>query len=165
MCNFHMNRRLFMTGIAIAPLFLSGCFEDNKTGPVDIKWDRDAGTLCNMLISDARFVAEVRGGAKRKVYKFDDIGCAINWLNDQPWAGDDATEIWVADIASTRSKVIWLNARDARFVHGEMTPMNYGYAAFSKTENPTSIDFVKLTQAILADTPNHICKVPPGGTS
>jgi len=165
MCKLHLTRRQSLTLIAAVPLFLSGCFEDGKTGPVDINWDRDSCTLCNMLISDPRFAAQVRGGPKRKVFKFDDIGCAINWLNEQPWAGETETEIWVADQSSTRQNVIWLKARDARYLSGELSPMNYGFAAYANSSDPDSIDFVKLTQNILADSPNHICKVPHRSTS
>ena len=82
-----------MAGFAL--LTLSACIGGEKSGPEDIHWDRDVCELCKMLISDPKFAAEVRGGEKRKLYKFDDIGCAVNWLNDQPWAGDAETEIWV----------------------------------------------------------------------
>lgn len=142
-------------------LTMTACFGGEDTGPEDIHWDRDVGELCKMLISDPSFAAEVRGGEKRKLYKFDDIGCAINWLNEQSWAGDEATEIWVADGASTRENLIWLNARDARYVKGRFSPMNYGYTAHAANAGKDgSIDFVALTRAILANTANHICKTP-----
>lgn len=159
MCTCLTRRRMvgLLSGLAALPL--TGCFEGDQTGPEDIYWDRDAGTLCNMLISDARFVAEVRGGPKRKLFKFDDIGCAVNWLNDETWAAEAETEIWVADMSSTRETVIWLKARDAHYLHGEMTPMNYGYGAYAAAK-PGSIDFVELTSRILADVPNHICISP-----
>ena len=141
---------------------LSACWGDDKSGPEDIVWDRDACALCRMFISDARFVAEVRGGPKNKLTKFDDVGCAINWLNDQEWAGDETAEIWVAGQGSSREKVIWLKARDAFYIKAELTPMNYGYSAIAAATSgeQTGIDFVAMTTAILADVPNHICKIP-----
>lgn len=147
----------------VAALFmLTACWGEQKTGPEDIHWDRDTCELCNMFISEPRFAAEVRGGEKNKIYKFDDIGCALHWLNDQHWAGDSATEIWVADsTSSTRDKVIWLKAADARYVRGELTPMDYGYRAVapmsSASGEAVGIDFVALTTQILAGKPNHIC--------
>jgi len=151
--------RTLMVGAVLA---LAACWGEEKSGPVEIHWDRDVCELCRMFISDPRFAAEVRGGEKNKIYKFDDIGCAINWLNDQHWAGDEAAEIWAAEATSTREKTIWLNAREARYVKGELTPMNYGYSAVapSQTGEQVGIDFVTLTSKILADAPNHICKVP-----
>ena len=153
--------RLTMIGVVLT---LGACGEGDKTGPEDIIWDRDQGELCSMLISDPRFAAEVRGGEKKTLYKFDDIGCAINWLNRQPWSGDAATEIWVADYTSTREQVLWHNAREARYVGGKISPMDYGFGAVAPS-TPASgealgIGFVALTTQILGGKPNHICTVP-----
>ena len=145
--------------LTVLAVFLTGCLEGERTGPEDIHWDRDIGQLCNMMISDPRYVAEIRGGTKRRLFKFDDVGCAINWLNEKPWAGDEKTEIWVAERTSTREHVTWLDARTARFVHGEMTPMNYGFAAVNASV-PGSMDFVEMTNRILKESPNHICRTP-----
>lgn len=153
--------RLVMVGALFA---LGACGDGDKSGPEDAHFDRDMCELCSMYISDPRFAAEVRGGEKMKLYKFDDIGCAINWLNDQEWANDEATEIWVANYTSTREKMIWLDAREARYVGGEISPMDYGLKAVAPTSTasgePVGIDFVAMTNQILAETPNHICTVP-----
>lgn len=149
-----------LAGAAVLPL--SGCFEGDRTGPEDIAWDRDTCTLCNMMISDARFTAQVRGGPKRTLYKFDDVGGAVNWLNNQPWAGDKETEFWVAAEDSTREKMNWLKARDAYFFSGDMTPMNYGFSA-TASARPDNIDFVQMTTRILGQAPNHICAIPREG--
>ncbi len=156
MCRCLTRRRALGLLAGLAALPLAGCFEGNQTGPVEVHWDRDTCELCQMMISDARFVAQVRGGPRRKVYKFDDIGCAVSWLNEKPWAGDEETEIWIAEINSTRENVNWLNAREAYYFTGEMTPMNYGFSAVTHP-NSSTIDFVELTNRILADAPNHIC--------
>lgn len=154
-------KRAVLNIVSVAALILlSACWGGEKSGPEDIHWDRDACELCRMFISEARFAAEVRGGPKQKLYKFDDIGCAVNWLNDQDWAGDAATEIWVAGDGSTREKVIWLDARKAMYVKGELTPMNYGFTAVPAGPDVDGVDFVTMTTEILADAPNHICKVP-----
>lgn len=160
-----MMRRYVLRLLAVGSLLLlSACWGGEKSGPEDIHWDRDVCELCKMFISDHRFAAEVRGGEKKKIYKFDDIGCAINWLNDQEWAGDNTAEIWVTDFTSTRENTIWLNAREARYERGELTPMNYGYSAIAPASGPSEtqpgISFVELTAKILTDAPNHICKVP-----
>jgi len=159
----------YFTGLLMVGAVLAlGACGDNTSGPEDIHWDRDTCELCKMLISDHRFAAEVRGGEDRKIYKFDDIGCAINWLNDQEWAGDKTVEIWVVDYTSTRENVVWLNAREARYVGGELTPMNYGFKAVAAPvaapegaqSNGQGIGFVEMTTQILAENPNHICLVP-----
>ena len=143
-----------------AVLMLSACSGEPDTGPEEVHWDRDVCELCIMLLSDARFVAQVRGGPKNKVYKFDDVGCATNWLNDQPWAADPATEVWVAEHSSTRDAMVWLKARDARYAKGDLSPMDYGFLAYKAADLPTGFDFVEMTTHILAGSPNHICSIP-----
>lgn len=146
-------RRLLVPLIA---MLVAACSEEDATGPVDIIWDRDTCALCQMVISDARFAAQVRGGPKRKVEKFDDIGCAINWLNDKPWAAAPETEIWIAERHSTRERVVWLDARKAFYVREVLTPMNYGFGAEAE-RTPGALTFEEVTNRILTDSPNHIC--------
>jgi len=108
-------------------IFLTGC-ENNQTGPVEVKWDRDACERCRMVLSDRKHSAQIRGGLKEqksKVYKFDDIGGAILWLEDKSWKDDAKTEIWVNDHRDGR----WLAARDAWFIKGQITPMEFGLGA------------------------------------
>lgn len=126
-------------------LQLAACGQEPKTGPVEIKWDRDTCTRCGMAISDRRFATEVRGGPQHKAFKFDDIGCAVFWLKGQPWAEDRTTEVWVADARDTK----WLDARSAHYRDAKMTPMGYGYGAVADNP-PGSVDFVQLRKQILA---------------
>jgi copper chaperone NosL len=55
----------------------------------EIKWDRETCVRCSMVISDRRFAAQLRGGPKNTVFKFDDIGCFAFWIRDHlktyPW--------------------------------------------------------------------------------
>ena len=57
-------RRHFLTltgGLLLAPL--AGCGKQGHwpEGMAEIKWDRDTCARCNMVISDPRFAAELRG--------------------------------------------------------------------------------------------------------
>ena len=126
-------------------LLLSACSRQPETGPVEIKWDRDTCTRCSMALSDRQYAAQVRGGPKKKAFKFDDIGCAVHWLKNQPWANDPATEIWVADYRSGK----WLDARTAHYVTGKRTPMGYGYGATAEAV-PGSISFEEASKQLLA---------------
>lgn len=125
-----MHRRALLTAAAVTVLLapLAGCGGDPGTGPVEVKWDRDACERCRMVLSDRRHSAQVRftdPGGRSRVMKFDDIGCAVVWLEDKPWKGADTTELWVTDHRDGR----WIDARSAFYVQGQLTPMEYGLGA------------------------------------
>lgn len=120
-----MARTLFW---AVLALLLAACSGDPGTGPVDIKWDRDACERCRMVLSDRNHSAQIRGGpegGKSRIYGFDDIGCAVIWLDQQPWKDSPAVEIWVNDHRDGE----WIDARKAWYVDGKITPMAYGLGA------------------------------------
>lgn len=123
-------RSVFRYGylLGILLLALGGCSGDPGTGPVSVKWDRDACERCRMVLSDRVHSAQVRGGpesGRKQVYTFDDIGCAVIWLDQQPWKDAKGVEIWVNDHRDGR----WIDARTAWYVPGKQTPMAYGLGA------------------------------------
>jgi len=113
--------------IVLSMLVLSACSE-NGTGPVEVKWDRDACERCRMVLSDRYHAAQIRGGpagSKARVYKFDDIGGAIVWLQDKTWQDDAGTELWVNDHRDGR----WIDGYKASYVSGQRTPMDFAIGA------------------------------------
>jgi len=116
-------------------MLLAGCSGEPETGPGKVRWDRETCARCAMAVSDHNYSAQVRGGPagqKRKLYKFDDIGCAIIWLDERPsWKDDPATEIWVTDYHNGD----WIDARKAWYVTGKITPMAYGLGATLEKES------------------------------
>ena len=109
-------------------LVVTACSKQDETGPVEVRWDRESCARCAMSVSDRNFSAQVRGGpaaGKTKVYKFDDIGCAVIWLDKQAWKDAPRTEVWVTDFRSGN----WIDARTANYVTGKVTPMGYGLGA------------------------------------
>lgn len=118
---------LLLSGVLL--LLLTACGGDPGSGPADVKWDRDACERCRMVLSDRTHAAQVRyfpADKKRsRLLKFDDIGCALIWLEDKPWKDDPKTRIWVTD----RSGSGWIDARSATYIKGDMTPMEYGLGA------------------------------------
>ena len=123
-----MERRRFL--LLAGGALLAGCGKKGNCpeGMAEIKWDRDTCVRCNMVISDPRFAAELRGGEKDTAFKFDDIGCVAFWLKAQPW-GAAAARIWVADAGSRGNEVQWLDARKAQYLGGKSSPMGYNFAA------------------------------------
>lgn len=128
-------------------LLLAAC-GDPGNGPVDVKWDRDACERCRMVLSDRNHAAEIRyhvpGKERSKIAHFDDIGCAVLWLQQQPWEQDPRTEIWVIDHLTGQ----WIDARSATYVTGKVTPMEYGLGAQDQPA-PGGLDFARAQQHIL----------------
>jgi copper chaperone NosL len=81
-----------------------------------------------MVLSDRHHAAQVRIKAKdgrSLVHPFDDLGCALVWLEGQPGRDDPSTEIWVNDWRTGG----WIDARKASYVPDQVTPMEFGLGA------------------------------------
>lgn len=160
--DYRIARRPLLQGFlctAVA-LPLGACFGEDDTGPVKIRYDRQACDFCRMIISDPRFASEIRGGPKNKVFFFDDIGDAVHFLNRQDWKDDPKIEFWVMDMDDGKT---WLDARKAAFLAGQVTPMDYGYGAFGSPRDGT-VSFADMQAAVLKNGPSSLC-LPEGQTS
>ncbi len=128
---------------------LAGC-SDPRTGPVDIHWDRDSCERCRMILSDRGHAAQIRyvdAQNRSTVRLFDDIGCALIWLEDKPWRDLGSTEIWTTDHRNGE----WIDAQKAFYIKGQITPMEYGIGAQSLPPIEESLSF--------AEAKRHIFKV------
>lgn len=146
---------LTVGGLTLTPLALalSACGKSEwPEGMAEIKWDRETCPRCSMVISDRRFAAQLRGGPKDMVVKFDDIGCFTFWIRDYvktyPWLDDPATRMWVADVTSKGKEVIWLDPRQAHYVT-RTSPMGYNFGAVAHPQMG-SLDFAGMRQHVLA---------------
>ena len=139
-----MFRHILLASILGLPV---GCTPDDATGPGEIRWDREVCARCSMAVGDRNFAAQVRGapaGERTRLYAFDDIGCAVVWLEQQSWKDDPRTEVWVIDYIEGD----WLDARKAGFVAGKLSPMNYGLAA-QAGHSDDSLDFEQARAHIM----------------
>jgi copper chaperone NosL len=150
-----MERREFLLcsgSLLLAPLAGCGKKGDWPEGMAEIKWDRDTCVRCNMVISDPRFAAEMRGGEKDVAFKFDDIGCLVFWLRDKaaqhPWMAEPATRMWVADSSDMSGKT-WLDARRAHYLGGRLSPMGYNFAA-ARDAVSGGLTFEAMREQVLA---------------
>jgi hypothetical protein len=100
---------------------LVGC-NDKKSDDLTVHWDRDMCSRCVMVISDRHNTVQVISADKRKNV-FDDIGCMVIWSQKNPISAQD--KIWVNDVVTKE----WINARDAFYDAGNITPMGYGFSA------------------------------------
>jgi nitrous oxide reductase accessory protein NosL len=142
-----MPKRFFALAALLLTLLLGACSGDPGAGPKEVKWDRDACERCRMVLSDRHYSAQVRvypEGKRSKVFFFDDIGCAILWLEEQPWKADPKTEIWVTEHHSGK----WIDARSATYVKEKITPMEYGLGAQTEPA-PDGIGFAEARRHVI----------------
>jgi len=135
---------LFLVLFATA---FSGCEKKPVGGAEKIHWDRDMCERCKMAISERKFAAEIIDPQNGKMYKFDDIGCAILWMDEEkiPWRAKAI--IWITDAKTGH----WIDARTAKYTDESITPMAYGFAAYSdKTLPPGSstLDFGQVSEKV-----------------
>jgi len=128
--------------LLLAAALLAGCGGDPGSGPVEVKWDRDGCERCRMVLSERRYSAQVRE-PERRIHLFDDLGCALIWLDEQPWKEDPRVELWVADSDDGH----WIDARRAFYTPGHNTPMDYGLGA-SEQAGPDALDFEQARERI-----------------
>jgi nitrous oxide reductase accessory protein NosL len=139
-------------GACVLALSVTAC-GDPGTGPVDVKWDRVTCERCRMVLSDRHHAAQIRlrepdGGSR--THPFDDLGCALIWLQDKPAGDDPTTEIWVNDWRTGD----WIDARTAFYVLGQVTPMEYGLGA-QPDPAPGTLTFEQARARILEREHHH----------
>lgn len=110
----------------LSVMWVSACDSGAVTGPAEVRWDRETCVRCAMSVGDNRFAAQVREDAEPyRSFLFDDIGCAVIWLQQQAGVDTSTYELWVND-HQTRQ---WIDARKAWYVKDVPSPMGYNLAA------------------------------------
>lgn len=111
-------------------LVISGCQSEKSAVPIDK--GLDTCEYCRMTISDSHYAAEII--EKRKIHKFDDIGCLLAYAQTHNLNSGNA-RFWVIDFDT----VNWITGEEAYFVISPQihTPMSHGIAAF---KNPIKAD-------------------------
>ena len=125
-------------------LFFIACEEKSKSGISKMHWDRDSCERCVMVISEKGYAVQIQNPATKENYKFDDIGCAVLWFKETNKDWFDKATILVKDEKSKD----WINARLASWTNGNITPMNYGLAAYTKNTFPQSKKSLTFKEAI-----------------
>jgi len=114
-----------------------GC-DKKEIGAVEkMHWDRDMCERCKMAVSDRKFAFEIIDPKTGKAYKFDDIGCGVLWLEEEkiPWR--EKAIMWVTDAKTGE----WIDAKKAFYTDDSITPMAYGFAAYSNKTKPEDKNF------------------------
>ena len=113
-------------------LGFNGCEKKQITTELqEVHWDRDMCARCKMVTSDRHHAVQVIDPKTGKSYMFDDIGCALLWFEDEKISWKDQAKIWITDVDTGK----WIDARNAFYDTGNVTPMAYGFAAHAKKES------------------------------
>jgi len=140
-----LSKYLFLS---IAIIFvLTACEKKQDNALAKMHWDRDACERCVMIISEKGFAVQIENPTTKQKHKFDDIGCAVLWFKDNNQDWFEKANIWVKD----EKEKEWINARTALWTNENITPMNYGLAAYSKQTLPQgqkSLNFEEAVQII-----------------
>jgi len=137
---------------------LSGC-EKKPVGAVhEMHWDRDMCERCNMAVSERKFAVQIIDPTTGKANKFDEIGCAVLWMDEEKIPWKDKAIIWVTDAKTGK----WIDAKKARYTDGAITPMAFGFAAYTQETLPKQkrvYDFATISQKIREIEANNTKKV------
>ncbi len=102
-----------------AKVILKGNIEKKA---IDITKKEYQCSTCKMEIEHLQFAAEVVN-TKGKTWFFDEIGCVVEWLENQPFK--QSATLW----SKTEDTNRWVDAREAWYSRDSITPMGYGFGA------------------------------------
>ena len=114
-----------------------------------------------MVVSNRAYAAQIRSfraNGESSLNVFDDIGCAVIWLDRKPWREDPRTEFWVTDWRDGS----WIDARAASYLTGKETPMQYGLGAQS-VPAPGALDYAAARKQIYEVEESLNAPLPPPG--
>ncbi len=142
-------KRYKLLALSIFVLFvvLLGCQKKISDSPQVMHWDRDMCERCKMAISERKFAVQVINPKTKKAYKFDDIGCAVLWFEEEkiPWKNE--AKIWITDAKTGE----WIDAKNAIYTDDSITPMAFGFGAYAKKNVPSNrhtLDFNHVVKKI-----------------
>ena len=110
----------------------TGCEKKQITTDMhEVHWDRDMCQRCKMVTSDRHHSVQIINPKDGKAYMFDDIGCMFLWFVEEKITWKEQAKVWITDVSTGK----WIDAREAYYSSGNVTPMAYGFAAHAKKEN------------------------------
>lgn len=117
---------VILTGL----VWLTGCQEENYE-PVQIEPEIDVCEICNMSIAHENFATEVIS-KENDVYKFDDLGCMMEFLEEDYILEEEIAKKYVRDVSSGE----WTELENAYYSYHEdfWTPMANGVVTFKSKE-------------------------------
>jgi len=120
---------LFGVALTFSALVFADC-QTRKVEPVALA-SEDMCSFCKMALSEKQYAAELID-SDGQVFKFDDIGCLLNFINKRSINVSGAS-LFVMDFNQRQ----WIKADNAYYVRSPdvTTPMNGGIIAFKDQAN------------------------------
>ena len=117
--------------LSLILLSFMGCEKRDVSELREVHWDRDMCERCKMVVSDRHHTIQLINTENGKSYMFDDIGCMVLWLKDEKIEWFSTAKVWITDASSGE----WIDAKDANYKDGFVTPMAYGFSAHKTKES------------------------------
>ncbi len=99
-------------------------------------------STCKMEIEQLPYAVEIVN-TQGKTWFFDDMGCAIKWLEHQGFK--DSVVIWT----QTEDTREWVDATKACYRRDAPTPMKFGFAAQKQCDDKATIDYNSMRLKVL----------------
>lgn len=109
----------------VISIFFSACDSTIDTSAKEVKYDREVCERCKMILSERNYAVQLINPSNGKRYYYDDIGCAILWFDEEHIEWEKDAIIYVADVQTGE----WINAYEAFWTYGAVTPMDFGFSA------------------------------------
>ena len=104
-------------------------YEGNLTKqPLEMILNQFQDSECGMIIDDLAFASQVIA-PDGKTWFFHDHGGMVAWLKTKSFQEDAV--IWVHDLSSGE----WIDGRKAWYSRTDLTPMLYGFGAYSEKQD------------------------------
>lgn len=147
---------------AVLVFLAAGCKNSINLKPEEIKYDREVCERCTMQVSDKFHSAQVVNPKTGEHFFFDDLGCALLWLEEKMFTWKDSAVIYFTDAISGK----WLDGKKAVLAHPFTTPMSFRVGAFSdKSAVPEGKEILTYEQAkqLFLDIKNERMMKKSGG--
>lgn len=128
------QKRVLLTLLMLTTILILGtaCSNDSTYPPESINPEVDVCAVCNMSLVHDEHITQLITKDKT-AYKFDDIGCMVQFIEAGEKNGLDLGAVYVKD-TDNNQWIEWTNA--VHVYHPDIwTPMAYGVISFSNEES------------------------------
>lgn len=139
-----MRKFSLLSVLFLIAVFAFGCNKTVNIEPKEPVYDRDLCGRCKMQLADRLHSAQIVNPEDGSVLFFDDLGCAVLWLEETAPLWKDNAILYITD--GTDGK--WIEHKNAFYASGYKTPMSFGIAAFDDKGKITGNKVITYDEAV-----------------